>query len=124
MKHHYTRALLAVATATFALTYLAGSVTAAFPGGNGKIVFQDYTNADPAIATMNADGTGFTYIATPASGGVYSNPTWSADGTKVAFDDGDTLWIVNGSRPGRPTVQRSPTGSSGSDRGGSTTSRS
>jgi Tol biopolymer transport system component len=105
MKYHYTRALLAVATVSFALICPAGSVKAAFPGANGKIVFQDYSLplTDPAIATMNADGTGsLTYIAIPPLGGTYSNPTWSADGTKVAFDnttgavfDGSRILVVN-----------------------------
>jgi Tol biopolymer transport system component len=111
MKHHYTTALLAVATVAFALTCLAGSATAAFPGANGLIVFQDYTGADPAIATMNGDGTGsLAYIATPPPGGTYSNPTWSADGTKVAFDDGDTLWVVNGDGTGKHQVMPGLTG--------------
>lgn len=115
MRHSSTRVLVAMAVTALAVVCLTGSATAAFPGANGKIVFQDWSLTDPAIATMNPDGTNLTYIATPATGCPgngcrYANPTWSPDGTQIAFDDstfaydGDRILVVNADGSGLHTA--------------------
>ena len=69
---------LALGSAFAALPASAGS----FPGGNGKIAFARDTGT-PAIWIMNADGTHAKRIA--ASGTDAPAPSWSADGSKLAF---------------------------------------
>jgi hypothetical protein len=52
---------------------------AAFPGANGRIVVQ----ATDGLDTINADGGGrLDFVSEP---GVFATPTWSADGSRVAF---------------------------------------
>jgi uncharacterized repeat protein (TIGR01451 family) len=56
------------------------SSQAAFPGANGKIAFVRAGD----IWTMNPDGTGQVNLTNSAS--TESNPAWSADGNRIAFD--------------------------------------
>jgi hypothetical protein len=85
-----------------------------FSADGRKIAFVTYTpnsNSNTDISVMNADGTGQTAIATggytTASKAAYNiNPTFSPDGTKVAFEssrsvpppgvfEDDEIWSVN-----------------------------
>jgi Tol biopolymer transport system component len=56
----------------------AGSADAAFPGANGKIALD-------GIFTMNPDGSAHSQITVPPSGYSDWEPSWSADGQKLAF---------------------------------------
>ena len=75
------------------------SVTyAAFPGTNGKIVFQ--SNRDGSfgqIYVMNPNGTGVTRLTFTAAHDNY--PVWSPDGTKIVFEStrsGDVdIYVMN-----------------------------
>ena len=61
---------------------------AAFPGQNGKIAFLDPTGNQ--IYKMDPDGTNVAHVTAGL------NPTWSPDGTRLAFDDGEgDIWVVN-----------------------------
>lgn len=53
---------------------------AAFPGVNGKIVFNDYND----VYSMNPDGSGLRQLTTQ-NAVADRDPQWSPDGTKVAF---------------------------------------
>ena len=70
-------------------TVLAVEVPAAnggtFPGGNGLIVFaaDQFAVDDLEIHTMNPDGSGLTQITNTT--GINRYPSWSPDGTKIAF---------------------------------------
>lgn len=57
---------------------------AAFPGGNGKIVFASNIDGDSEIYTMNDDGSDITQLTFNTASD--SNPTWSPDGRRIAFD--------------------------------------
>ena len=76
---------------TFSLTLvLAAPVLAAFPGQNGKIAFNTGPPGGPFnIEVINPDGTGRAILTT----GLY--PTWSPDGTRLAFLRSDGLYIAN-----------------------------
>lgn len=60
---------------------------AALPGLNGKIAFTSDRNGRSEIYAMNSDGTNLTRLTTTAdlAEGSDSNPSWSHDGTKIAF---------------------------------------
>lgn len=66
---------------------------AAAAGANGAIVFQN----SPGLSTIKPDGTGLDQnrpvplTFTPFA----QNPDWSADGSRLVFDDDSVLWIVN-----------------------------
>ncbi len=54
-----------------------------FPGENGKIAFMNVRDGNAEVYVMNADGSGQTNISNNPSAD--SAPSWSPDGTKIAF---------------------------------------
>lgn len=78
-----------VAALSVGLT-LAGGARAAFPGTNDKIAFErdSFSSGTVSIITVSPDGSGLATVA-PVSGRLMS-PTWSADGSRLAFVRQDT----------------------------------
>jgi hypothetical protein len=70
--------------AVLATLALPGGAHAAFPGKNGKLAF----TRGGQVLVMNADGTGQTQITSGPS--FKSQPHWSADGHRIAYEDGGT----------------------------------
>src|SRR2546430_4317106 len=63
--------------------FAAGEARGAFPGGNGKIVFETNRDGNAEIYSMNADGTNRVDLTrNPAED---TDPRWSADGTRIVF---------------------------------------
>jgi dipeptidyl aminopeptidase/acylaminoacyl peptidase len=61
----------------------AGQARAAFPGANGKIVFETNRDGNEEIYTMNADGTNRVDLTrNPADD---TDPRWSVDGSRIVF---------------------------------------
>jgi WD40-like Beta Propeller Repeat len=89
LKGRVWRAMLAFTLIACALLVAVGSAHAAFPGQNGKIVFNP-----GGIYTINPDGSDRKFLIN----GAY--PSWSADGTKIVFvfatlDKGPGVYVMN-----------------------------
>jgi Tol biopolymer transport system component len=107
MRHLYAKRLAAFIVAGAAVVCLTGSATAGFPGANGRMIYKDAGN----IVSSNPDGSGRIVVAPAPTGVFFNNPASSADATKIAFDDGNTLWIVNADGTGLHQVLAGLTGS-------------
>lgn len=75
--------LILVVGAVYALLTLSGDSKAAWPGQEGRIVFHN-TGTDPGIYSVNANGSDLQQLTTGAD----FYPSWSPDGTKIAFQRG------------------------------------
>jgi len=80
------RGLISLAVAAAALVALSSAQGGAFPGANGLIAFTCGTS----ICRISPDGTGRTAIISSAS-----DPSWSGDGTKIAYNDGTGISVAN-----------------------------
>src|SRR3954471_13873083 len=63
---------------------LPAAAQATFPGENGKIAF----SRGGDIWTMNPDGSGQLNLTNDAT--TQGSPSWSPDGTRIAFDEVDS----------------------------------
>jgi Tol biopolymer transport system component len=83
-----TKALAAIATAALVCGIAAYSATAshatraAFPGKNGRIVFND---RDGSLELVNPDGTGLVRLAGTNASDVSIGASWSPNGTRIAY---------------------------------------
>ncbi len=89
--------LLASIMVTSALV-VHGQLDAAYPGANGRIAFfGNSSTAGVGVFTMNADGSDVKLLA---AGG--RHPSWSPDGTKVAYTVQQDLFVVQVEASGAP----------------------
>jgi Tol biopolymer transport system component len=93
--------LLAIAL-TVASLVAAGPAAAAYPGANGKLLFSSASGAPGDLHTMNLDGTGRTPITNTVNKNDYG--AWSADGTKIAADEGSNIFVMNPDGSGRTQI--------------------
>jgi Tol biopolymer transport system component len=105
-EHTPTRRIVAVLMALVAalgglLISMGGPAEAAFPGINGKIVFQsdrtmgagvDNPQGDGEIFSMNPNGTGLAQLTHNDASD--SEPAYSAYGNKIAFVRGSDIWVM------------------------------
>jgi Tol biopolymer transport system component len=100
------------------LVLLVASITsppasqAAFPGTNGKIVFQSTRDGNSEIYVMNADGSGQTRLTNNSAWD--ATPTWSSDGTKIAFvsdrDGNAEIYVMNADGSGQTRLTNNSVG--------------
>lgn len=103
VKRQYTTIALAttvvLAGLVVALAGTAEQAGATFPGDNGRIAFAsnrtagegvDNPEGDLEIFSMDRDGTGLTQLTHNTT--LDSDPEWSPDGTKIAFESGRDLF--------------------------------
>lgn len=92
-----------------------GTASAAFPGVNGKIVFEGaQTRSGPwGLWVGNADGTGtMRPVAVDVTADRLEDPTWSPDGTEIAFSrwgkQEPGIWVMNADGSGKRRVTNGP----------------
>jgi Tol biopolymer transport system component len=77
-------------SAALVMTVHVSAVQASFPGYNGKIAFAGPVGADPNspdIWTVDPDGSDLINLTSNSPAGDYG-PSWSPDGTKIAYSSG------------------------------------
>jgi Tol biopolymer transport system component len=79
----YLALLIGLSGSSYTAAITPGVARAAFPGTNGKIVFETNRDGNEEIYTMNSDGTNRVDLTrNPADD---TDPRWSADGSRIVF---------------------------------------
>jgi TolB protein len=94
----------ALAATLFWALALVAPAHAAFPGVNGRIVFDraDPYPADQDIYSIAPDGSGEVRLNNAALND--RRPMWSADGRRIAWDNGNAIWLMNGDGGGQTAL--------------------
>ena len=91
---------MAVALALCLLVLIvAQPAKAAFPGKNGKIVFQSSRSGNSDIYSMNPNGTGVKRLTT--DGNAETDPAVSPDGSRIAYEFFRGIWVMNADGSGK-----------------------
>lgn len=96
-RRRHAAAAAAVAAGLAAVVLVPGSASAAFDGRNGRIVFTHWTSTNTIedIFSVRPGGGGLTALTTtPAVSD--RDPSWNADGTRIAFHRGDGAGLITG----------------------------
>lgn len=88
-----TLAMAALAATLLVLVATVKPAEAAFPGKNGKIVFESGRSGYVDIYAMNPDGTGLKRLTT--DGNAETNPAVSPNGSKIAYEFFRGIWTMN-----------------------------
>jgi Tol biopolymer transport system component len=92
------RRMSAVAVAAVTVVWLVGigsPAHAAFPGTNGRIVFDTAFSGRPQIYTIRPDGTGRRQLTHVAKGHAVSSPEFSPGSTRIVFTIDEQIWVMN-----------------------------
>lgn len=107
---HLPALLAAAALLACALALLAapGEAGAAFPGSNGRIAFsaEGADDGNYEIFTVRPDGTGTKRLTDALNGDIDVDPSYSADGRKIAFNRRGDLWIMDADGTGQRRLTR------------------
>jgi TolB protein len=87
--------LVPVLAAVLLIPFEVNRAQATFPGMNGLIIFQSTQDGKPDLYTMNADGSDRVRLTN--SEGLEQSPSWSPDGSKIAFSGGANadIYVMN-----------------------------
>jgi TolB protein len=104
-----------VISAVWLISITVASSVRADIGPNGQIAFAFYEFCcDYDIWVMNPDGTGQVNLTnTPDIS--ESDPSWSNDGTKIAFTRDGDIWVMNADGTGQINLTNSPENDFGAD---------
>jgi TolB protein len=84
---------------------------AAFPGGNGRIAFSADENTDETnaqIFTVEPDGTDTKQLTDTSVRHYNVEPSYSSDGTKIAWNRSGDIWIMNANGTGKQRLTSGP----------------
>lgn len=84
---------------------------AAFPGVNGKLVFhaRGYTDeTNDQISTTRLDGTGTKQLTDTSVRHYNVEPSYSADGRKIAWERTGDIWVMNANGTGKERLTSGP----------------
>src|SRR5437867_97411 len=101
--------LLAVGVVAALAAGLAGSAPGSLPGLNGKIAFVSSRDGGLDIFSMNPDGSGQTHLThTPNFREV--QPSWSPDGTRIAYASAPPahIYVMNADGSGQTQLTFDP----------------
>src|SRR5215475_10231835 len=90
-----TFAVAVAGLAVVGLVGVGGPARAAFPGMNGRIVFDTAFSHRPQIFTIRPDGTGLRQLTHVPKGHAAGSPEFSPDGTRVVFTIDGQIWVMN-----------------------------
>ena len=91
---------LACAFLVGGLLATAPTAEGAYPGSNGKIAFE--RGVPRHIFVMNADGSNVVDL------GPGADPAWSPDGSRIAFEEGVDIWVMNADGSDRHRITDDP----------------
>jgi Tol biopolymer transport system component len=103
------RRMFAVALAGLAvagLVGIGGPAQAAFPGPNGRIVFDTAFSHRAQIFTIRPDGTGLRQLTHVTKGHAAGSPEFSPDGTRIVFTVDGQIWVMNADGTGQHQLTR------------------
>jgi Tol biopolymer transport system component len=100
---------LAVLVSAAILLALAAPADAAFPGANGRIVYDGFTD----IYSVNPDGSGELQLTDNLGVDYSESPEWSPDGKLIAFvtnsaSSGQQIYVMNADGSGKTRVTDPP----------------
>ena len=88
------RALSAAAVVLVALGMLSSTASATFPGKNGKVAYRADHGTDTNYRIYIRTKSGGAETALTPDGTDASNPTFTADGSRIVFQKGGDIWIM------------------------------
>ncbi|MDX6325973.1 MAG: hypothetical protein QOK15_2327 [Nocardioidaceae bacterium] len=75
---------------------------------NGRLAFSTDFSPRPQIYTMRPDGAGVRQLTHVPKGHAATQPRWSPDGTRIAFELDSRIWVMNANGTGQKRLTGRP----------------